>query len=122
MAKEAWNTDRIEDLTGRVVVITGATSGIGAEAARVLANKNAIVIIGARNLVKADSVIQKIKAEKPTADIVASHLDLTDLAAVNQFANSIIQIHQRLDVLINNAGIMACPYSQTKDGFEGQII
>ncbi len=54
MAKETWNTDRIEDLTGRVVVITGATSGIGAEAARVLANKNAIVIIGARNLVKAD--------------------------------------------------------------------
>ncbi len=121
MAKAKWNEAQIKDQTGRLIVITGATSGIGKQTAKVLAEKNATVIIGARNLAKADAVVSEIKTQYPKATISARELDLANLESIAAFADSIIQSFDTLDVLINNAGIMACPYSETKDSFEIQM-
>ncbi|MGI9381321.1 MAG: oxidoreductase, partial [Methyloligellaceae bacterium] len=121
MAKNVWTADEIPDQSGRTVVITGATSGIGKEAARVLAGKNAKVIIGARNMEKADTAIAEICSEFSGADILARPIDLSDLKSVNTFALNLKTDLNRLDVLINNAGIMMCPYAETADGFEIQF-
>jgi NAD(P)-dependent dehydrogenase (short-subunit alcohol dehydrogenase family) len=121
MAESPWTTADIEDQTGRFVIITGATSGIGKEAARVLAGKNAAVLIGARNMAKAGAAMLDIRTEFPGAEISARPLDLTDLASVQHFADSVLNDFRELDVLINNAGIMMCPLSRTVDGFEIQI-
>lgn len=121
MTKKKWNTDNIDDQSGRLVVITGATSGIGKQTAKVLAAKNATVIIGARNLAKAEVVVNEIKNQYPNAAVFVRSLDLASLDSVEAFAHSITQDFDKLDVLINNAGIMACPYSETQDGFEIQL-
>lgn len=121
MSKSSWNVNEIADQKGRLVVITGATSGIGKEAARVLAGKNASVIIAARNLLKAEGVAVEIRKEFPRSDISLRELDLSKLASVSAFADSVIEELEGLDVLINNAGIMMCPYSKTVDGFEIQM-
>lgn len=121
MTKKKWNTDNIGDQSGRLVVITGATSGIGKQTAKILAAKNATVIIGARNLAKAEVVIDEIKNQYPNAAVFVRSLDLASLDSVEAFAHSITQDFDKLDVLINNAGIMACPYSETQDGFEIQL-
>ncbi len=116
-----WTANNIEDQTGRRVVVTGATSGIGKEAARVLAGKNASVIIAARNLKKAEATAEEIRKEFPDADVSVRELDLSDLDSVNNFADALIADFGSLDVLINNAGIMMCPFEKTADGFEIQM-
>ena len=116
-----WSADNIPDQQGRVVVVTGGTSGIGKEAARVLAGKHAGVIIAARNLQKAENVAAEIRQEFPDADVAVRELDLTSLASVAAFADGMLKDYARLDVLINNAGIMMCPYAKTADGFEIQM-
>lgn len=121
MSKSTWNSNDIADQKGRVVVITGATSGIGEEAARVLAGKNASVIIAARNTKKAEGVAAEIRRQYPGADIAVRELDLSKLESVAAFSDSMIEDFKGLDVLINNAGIMMCPYSKTVDGFEMQM-
>lgn len=121
MPKSNWNADNISDLTGRVVLITGASSGIGKEAARVIAGKGARVIIAARNLEKANGAADDVRRQFPDVDVSVRQLDLTDLQSVNAFADGVSADFDRLDVLINNAGIMMCPYSKTKDGFEIQM-
>lgn len=121
MAKIKWNTESIGDQSGRLIVITGATSGIGKQTAKVLAAKNATVVIGARNLAKAEMVINEIKNHHPNAAVFVRPLDLASLDSVETFSHSIIQDFDKLDVLINNAGIMACPYGETQDGFEIQM-
>lgn len=121
MATSNWNPDKIQDQQGRLVIITGATSGIGQEAAQVLAGKNASVIIAARNVAKGQSVVDDIQKQHPNADISVRKLDLTSLESIKGFSNSILSDFEKLDVLINNAGIMMCPYSKTADGFEIQM-
>lgn len=121
MAKSMWNANNISDQTGRIVVITGAATGIGKEAARVLADKNAKVIIAARNLGKAEKAISDIRRDFHQADVSVRKMDLTSLASVEAFSDSILKDFDRIDVLINNAGIMACPYSKTNDNFEIQM-
>jgi NAD(P)-dependent dehydrogenase (short-subunit alcohol dehydrogenase family) len=121
MSDANWTIENIPDQSGRVVVITGATSGIGKETARVLAAKNASVIIGARNLAKAERVVSALLDQHPDSAITIHKLDLSDLASVETFADHILRDHDRLDVLINNAGVMACPYAKTADGFELQM-
>jgi NAD(P)-dependent dehydrogenase (short-subunit alcohol dehydrogenase family) len=120
MAKQ-WDATDISDQKGRLIVITGATSGIGKETTRVLAGKNASVIIGARNLPKAEAVVAELRSEFPGSDVSVRQLDLSNLKSVAGFADSILADFEKLDVLINNAGIMMCPYSKTADGFEIQI-
>ena len=121
MSKSPWKSDQIADQKGRLVIITGATSGIGKEAARVLAGKRARVVIGARNQAKAEKVLSETLSEFPEADISARPLDLSDLSSVESFATSILNDFDRLDVLINNAGIMMSPFGRTADGFELQM-
>ncbi len=121
MSKSKWNSNNISDQNGRVIIITGSTSGIGKEAARVLAGKNATIILAVRNIEKGGLVAEEICGEFPSADVTVQSLDLTDLKSVQDFATSFIKKYDRLDVLINNAGIMMCPYSKTKDGFEIQM-
>ncbi len=121
MKNSEWNTYNIPDQRGRVIIITGATSGLGKEAARVLAGKNATTIMAVRNTRKGKTVAEEIRKEFPKADLSVRELDLTSLASIRQFADRITEEQDRLDILINNAGIMMCPYSKTEDGFEIQM-
>jgi NAD(P)-dependent dehydrogenase (short-subunit alcohol dehydrogenase family) len=121
MSTEKWTTKNIPDMRGKTVIITGANSGIGYEAARALATRNARVIMACRNLEKGEQAASKIRAETPTADLKVMALDLADLASVRRFAEAFLGENTHLDILINNAGIMAVPYGKTVDGFEMQI-
>ncbi len=119
--KSNWNEKDIEDLTCKTVIITGATSGIGKEAAKIMASKNAEVIMGVRNLQKAQDVIEQIKKEFPNANVKAYKLDNMSLKSVDEFVNTIKENYSKIDVLINNAGIMMVDFERTEDGFESQM-
>ncbi|MGK0388064.1 MAG: NAD(P)-dependent dehydrogenase (short-subunit alcohol dehydrogenase family) [Maribacter sp.] len=116
-----WNNNNIPDQTGKIIIITGATSGLGKEATKVLAGKNARVVMAVRNTQKAEVVVQEIKKIFPTATIDIEKLDLNSLESVKTFSDKVKASYNRLDILINNAGVMACPFSKTKDGFEIQM-
>lgn len=116
-----WTTEQIPDQSGKIVIVTGANSGIGYEATRALAIKGATVIMACRSLEKGQSAENQIRAEFPDAQVLLRPLDLADLSSVQQFANTFLSEFDRLDVLINNAGVMAIPYHKTADGFEMQF-
>lgn len=116
-----WTAANIPDQKGKVVVVTGSSSGIGYEAARVLANKEAKVIIAIRNLDKGKKAKEKILIQNHNASVEVMKIDLSDLASVKQFTNEFKSKFDKLDILINNAGVMVPPYSKTKDGFELQM-
>ena len=113
MSDSKWTADDLPDLTGRSFVVTGANSGIGLIAARELARAGARVTLAVRNTSKGDDAAKSIDG-----DTEVRELDLSDLASVRAFADA---WDGDLDVLINNAGVMAVPESRTKDGFEMQI-
>ena len=121
MSNEKWNTDNVPDQNGRIVIVTGSSSGIGFEAARVLAGKNATVIIAVRNIEKGNNAANKIRAEQKNSDVHIMELDLANLDSVKTFAQKFKERFNRLDLLINNAGVMVPPYSKTDDGFELQF-
>lgn len=121
MAKSKWNISNIPDQAGRIIIITGATSGLGKEASKQLALKNASVVMAVRNLHKAEQVKEEILSLKPESDIRVKHLDLGSLKSIQKFASEITGETDHLDVLIHNAGIMMCPFSTTEDGFEIQM-
>ena len=121
MSTAEWTTDDISDQKGRTVIVTGSSSGIGKEAARVLAGKNASVVIAVRNANKGQSVADEIRKELPGADVSVRELDLADLKSVTAFAESFTCDYACLDILINNAGVMMCPFARTRDGFEMQF-
>ncbi|OZJ06086.1 hypothetical protein BZG36_01139 [Bifiguratus adelaidae] len=114
---EAYNVN----LKGNVAIVTGANSGIGTETARVLALRGARVIIPCRTMEKAEGAITEIKKSVPNADMIPMQLELGDLSSVRCFAKAFLGLNLPLHILINNAGIMACPKSYTKDGFETQF-
>jgi len=109
------------DLTGRRVVITGAASGLGRESARALAAHGAAVTVLARSEERAAGAKAEVEALVPGATVEAGVVDLGDLATVRSFADSYLETHEAVDVLINNAGVMACPFGRTVDGFETQF-
>jgi NAD(P)-dependent dehydrogenase (short-subunit alcohol dehydrogenase family) len=121
MLKANWNSNNITELIGKVVIVTGATSGLGKEATKILAQKNATVVMAVRNTKKANTVVQEIKQTLPNAKIDIKEMDLNSLESVKHFADKVLSSYDRLDVLINNAGIMACPFDKTKEGFEIQM-
>jgi NAD(P)-dependent dehydrogenase (short-subunit alcohol dehydrogenase family) len=118
---ENWTEKDIPDLTGKVVIVTGANSGIGLEAARELARKGAEVILACRNQDKAESALSELRKEIPQAKLAFLELDLADLDSIREFADQFRSRYSRLDVLLNNAGIMMVPYGKTEDGFELQL-
>ncbi len=121
MENETWNAENIPSQKGRVAIITGSSSGIGYETARVLAHKQASVIIAVRNLDKGNKALAKIRQQYPDADLKVMELDVANLAAVKNFTENFKQNYSHLDLLINNAGVMIPPYTKTVDGFELQF-
>jgi NAD(P)-dependent dehydrogenase (short-subunit alcohol dehydrogenase family) len=118
---EKWNGDEIVDINGKTVVITGANSGLGFETAFVLAGKGAEVILAVRNASKGERAVDRITSAYPMANVRVMPLDLNDLSSIRHFADSFLENYDSLSILINNAGVMIPPYSQTKDGFELQF-
>ncbi len=110
----------VPDQHGRTVFVTGANTGIGYEAARVLAGRGARVLLGCRSEMKAEAAMAKIRALHPDADVAWVPLDLTSLKSV-EAAGGIVSREPRLDVLVNNAGVMIPPRTLTEDGFELQF-
>jgi NAD(P)-dependent dehydrogenase (short-subunit alcohol dehydrogenase family) len=121
MKQQKWDSENISDQKGKVIIITGSSSGLGYETARVLANKNATVIVAVRSELKGYAAVENIKAENPNADIQMMLVDLSNLASVKKFSASFKKKFNKLDLLINNAGVMNPPYTKTKDGFELQF-
>ena len=116
-----WTVDSIPDQTGGVAIVTGANTGIGFETAAALAAKNAKVIMAGRNRQKAEDAMVRIRERTPDANLEFIELDLGSLASVEQFAATFRASHERLDLLINNAGVMIPPLGHTEDGFELQF-
>jgi NAD(P)-dependent dehydrogenase (short-subunit alcohol dehydrogenase family) len=116
-----WSTDDIPDLTGRVAVVTGANGGLGLESTRALAASGAHIVMAVRNQAKADAAVASITASVPTASLELVTLDLASLDSVQAAADAIAGRHDVVDILMNNAGLMACPERRTVDGFEMQL-
>ena len=121
MKKNRWTLNNMPDLTGKIIIVTGANSGIGYEATKAFAMANAKVIMGCRNLERATEAKEKISKEFPKADLDLILLDLMDFDSIKSFANEINKSYSKIDILLNNAGIMTVPYGETKNGLEQQI-
>ena len=118
---DRWTARDLPDLTGKVAVVTGANSGIGFEAAKELARKGAEVTLACRSAERGQRALEALQAELPAAAAALMELDLASLDSIRRFADDFRARHERLDLLINNAGIMAIPYARTADGFESQM-
>ncbi len=109
------------DLTGRRVVVTGASSGLGEESARALSAAGATVTMLARNPEKNEAAAARVRDAVPDAQLELGTVDLADLSSIRSFADGYLADHDAIDVLINNAGVMVCPFGRTADGFEMQF-
>ncbi|MFT4733181.1 MAG: NAD(P)-dependent dehydrogenase (short-subunit alcohol dehydrogenase family) [Algoriphagus sp.] len=116
-----FDIEKIPSKKGQLAIVTGANIGLGYETALALAKKGMSVILACRNLEKAEEAKQKILTEAPMAHLEIMQIDLSRLTSVRAFAASFLKQHEKLDLLINNAGIMIPPYSKTEDGFELQM-
>jgi NAD(P)-dependent dehydrogenase (short-subunit alcohol dehydrogenase family) len=117
-----WTSADVPDQSGRIAVITGANSGLGYDTAAVLADKGAHVVLAVRNLDKGAEAVDRIKAASPNAVVALQQLDLSSLDSIRTAADELRAAHPRIDLLINNAGVMYVPKRETtKDGFEMQF-
>lgn len=116
-----WSASDVPDLDGRTIVITGANSGIGLEAATVMARRRASVVLACRNEEKGTVAANELRKSFPDALVVVMELNVASLKSIRSFATEFSNRFGQLDVLVNNAGIMAVPYGSTVDGFERQI-
>ncbi|MGW7069271.1 oxidoreductase [Streptomyces sp. NPDC054855] len=119
--QQRWTADQIPDQTKRVFVVTGANSGLGLATTRALARHGGHVILAVRDEEKGRRAVAEITAAHPDASLEVRHLDLADLDSVHGFADGVRADHPRLDVLINNAGVMAPPRTLSKQGHELQF-
>jgi len=117
----AWSLGQTPSLEGRLAVVTGANIGLGYETALALAGLNCKVILACRNMSKAREARDQMLQKHPKASLDCLELDLGRLQSVREFSTNFLRKHSRLDLLINNAGIMMPPYSVTEDGFESQF-
>lgn len=115
------NLAELTSLKGKTIIVTGANSGIGLEAAKEFAKKGALLIMAVRNVEKGESARSSILQAYPHAEIDMMVLDLADLESIRTFANRFKTQYQTLDILVNNAGVMIPPHTKTKDGFELQF-
>lgn len=116
-----WTFDNIPDLTGKIILVTGGNSGIGYESVKAFAIKGAEVILASRSIEKGEDARTQLVRYASEARINVMQLDLGSLDSVRNFASDFKKRFKRLDVLLNNAGIMMTPYFTTRDGFEGQL-
>lgn len=121
MKNLSWTTEHMPDLTGKIIVVTGGNSGLGYESVKAFAMKGAEVVLASRSTEKGEEARTEILKAIPDGKIKMMQLDLGDLESVRSFATAFRENFKKLDVLLNNAGIMMTPYFQTKDGFEGQF-
>ncbi|HEX6753477.1 MAG TPA: oxidoreductase [Solirubrobacterales bacterium] len=117
----SWGVADIPDLSGRTAVVTGANGGLGLETARALAGAGAGVVLAARNQQRAAEAMESIRASVPGASLRLAELDLGSLESVRKTATEILDAHETVDVLVNNAGVMGIPEQKTADGFEMQF-
>ncbi|MGA5462141.1 SDR family NAD(P)-dependent oxidoreductase [Mycobacterium sp. NPDC050041] len=117
----SWSTKNIPDLHGKVAVVTGANGGLGLASAKALAGAGAHVVMAVRNKAKAADAHAEILAEHPDASLEIVDLDLGSLASVAAAAKTITAAHDRIDILMCNAGVMALPQGTTEDGFDTQM-
>jgi NAD(P)-dependent dehydrogenase (short-subunit alcohol dehydrogenase family) len=117
-----WTAADVPDQAGRIAIVTGANSGLGYDTAAVLAAKGAHVVLAVRNLDKGNEAADRIKKASPNAVVALQGLDLTSLDSVRKAADALRANYPRIDLLINNAGVMYVPTRETtKDGFEMQF-
>lgn len=116
-----WTKENIPDQSGRQVIVTGANAGIGYETALALYEKGATVTLACRNMDSARKAMAQLKQLKAPGEIEVALLNLTSLTSVKQFASAFSETHARLDLLINNAGVMVPPLLKTEEGFELQF-
>ena len=116
-----WTVENMPDLRGKIIVVTGGNSGLGYESVKAFASKGAEVVLASRSTEKGEGARAAILKAVPEGTIQVMQLDLGDLESVRNFASAFKNSHKKLDVLLNNAGIMMTPYFTTKDGFEGQL-
>lgn len=116
-----WTTAKIPDQSRRTAVVTGANTGLGLETAKALAARGAHVVLAVRNVTKGEAAAEWISRSVPDADLELQRLDLGSLASVRAAADEIRTKHERIDLLINNAGVMTPPKETTADGFELQF-
>ncbi|XP_028263545.1 retinol dehydrogenase 13-like [Parambassis ranga] len=108
-------------IKGKTVVITGANTGIGKETARELAKRGGRIIMGCRDMQKCEATAKEIRGNTLNPHVYACHLDLASMKSIQEFAEKINQEEKRVDILINNAGVMRCPAWKTEDGFDMQF-
>ncbi len=116
-----WTINNMPNLDGKTAVVTGANSGLGHEITKALAARGAHVVMACRSLDKAQAAASDVRQHVPTATLDLMALDLADLDSVREFAAAFQQKYDALDLLINNAGVMAIPRRETADGFEMQF-
>jgi NAD(P)-dependent dehydrogenase (short-subunit alcohol dehydrogenase family) len=109
------------DLRGKLALVTGGSGGLGAETARALASKGARVVITARDASKGEGVARAIRASTGSDAVEVEELELASLASIRAFAERFLARHGALEILVNNAGVMACPFARTTEGFEMQF-
>lgn len=121
MTLHVWTADDMPDLTGRVAAVTGANGGLGLETTVALARAGAHVVMAARDPAKTEAAVTTVERRAPGASVQVVPLDLGELASVRRAADTISASHSSLDLLVNNAGLMAMPERRTADGFEMQL-
>jgi NAD(P)-dependent dehydrogenase (short-subunit alcohol dehydrogenase family) len=119
--KIKWTAADVPDQTGRIAVVTGGNSGIGYETGSVLADRGATVVLACRNVEAANEAAQRMTAARPAGSVTVEQLDLSSLASIRDFATRLHASQPKVDLLINNAGVMWPPRSTTADGFELQF-
>jgi NAD(P)-dependent dehydrogenase (short-subunit alcohol dehydrogenase family) len=121
MSKNNWTKASIPDLSGKIIIVTGGNSGIGFESVKAFTEKGAEVILASRSIEKGNEAKTEILKDTVKGKIEVMQLDLADLSSIKKFSSDFQKKYRKLDILLNNAGIMMSPYFQTKDGFEAQM-
>jgi NAD(P)-dependent dehydrogenase (short-subunit alcohol dehydrogenase family) len=121
MTDAHWTADDMPDQTGRTAVVTGANTGLGLETAKALAARGAAVVLAVRNLDRGKDAAAAVTTATPGADVTVQRLDLASLTSVREAAGELRARHERIDLLVNNAGVMYTPRGTTADGFELQF-
>jgi NAD(P)-dependent dehydrogenase (short-subunit alcohol dehydrogenase family) len=121
MSNEKWTAAAVPDQSGRTVVITGANSGLGFETAQVFAARHATTVLAVRNLEKGKAAAERILAAAPGADVTLQRLDLSSLDSIREAAGELRDRYERIDLLVNNAGVMWTRRARTADGFDLQF-